>query len=569
MKFLDYEKIIRDNYPLLIEGYVEDYGEEYREHIVDVLNRVKFCFYATPVTISEYLHRKRNEDFFKAVIDFYANYGIDISKIAIDEDELVFYDDKIKKFTYSLFPWLKDGKYKDEVQGLFCFEDEYDCLEFDDSITKKRIILLESISNKNHNLSYYDYYNSDDYKNDCCVMKELLSSFKKYFEKYCNDDYSELVEYGKRLEEQFYEIGMKHEKEFILDICDYLCDEDLNVVESGEEFDVKSLIDYSVLFDTTLSNEDICFSEGPVDFFSVVYDNVLLDEKADPALKKEIVMMRLRFIKHHGFDIDKLNIEDLYCDWWSIDEFKDYIPDKKLVEEVLNIKKIYVDLYNFETSKLAIINNHDLADDDPEIETIVDSNGHSSSLYVRDDFDSSNPICVVCLCPFNDTYNLFDVAVDHELRHAIETKIKEFPDGYLLKVGTDISKLNKNFDDSLEEFVLYNETVVEKLSVERCRKRWMEGKFIFSDKFALMTIYPLATYDYCFRNFDILYNEFKDEMVDAQISDDYDKIFSLFPRDVLTRINSILDISTDEVKREMVNIRNNALKTKVKKIGSR
>ena len=95
MEFLDYEKIIRDNYPIMIESYVKQYGEEYREHITSVLNRAKYCIFESPLTISEYVKRKINEDFMKAILDSYVCLGIDISNIKIDEEGFIFDDKKI------------------------------------------------------------------------------------------------------------------------------------------------------------------------------------------------------------------------------------------------------------------------------------------------------------------------------------------------------------------------------------------------------------------------------------------------------------------------------------------
>ena len=68
MKFLDYEKIIREHYPMLIESYVRQYGETYRKRITEVLDRAKYCIFVTPSNIKEYVERKSSEDYMKAIL---------------------------------------------------------------------------------------------------------------------------------------------------------------------------------------------------------------------------------------------------------------------------------------------------------------------------------------------------------------------------------------------------------------------------------------------------------------------------------------------------------------------
>ena len=571
MKFLDYEKIIRNNYPVLIDSYVRQYGEEYRKRIEEVLEKVKYCFYATPVTISEYILRRRNEDFFKAVIEFYNDNNIDISNIFIDEDEFVVNDDKVKRLTEIFFPWVLSSKKDNRVEGLYLFDERLDGLDFDNEITKDRIVLLKKFLKMDESLDDWDYYNSSKYREDCLFMRKILDNFLNYYDKYCSDDYSELWEYGKKLEEDIYKAGLKYEKEFMIEIKDYLCDEDLSLIESGQDFDVRDLKDYRIFFDECLEENKMTFSEGPLYYFSEKYDFLLLSDETDTKMKEEIVQMRLNFLRYQGYDVNLLEGMDLYCDWSEIDCLKDFIVDKNLLEEILEQKEIFVNKFNYEAAKMSVINDYDLLEADPEIDTIIDSNGHSCCICVRDDFDLNNFTSIVCLCPFDDIYNLFDIAIDHELRHAIETYLWEKENGYVIKIGSYIGDLSSDFLSSISLFSAYNEVVTEKLSVEACRERWERGQFIFSDKFALMTIYPLAVYDYCFENFDILYDGLEDVIIDAQISDDIDKVYALFGKEDLEIIDSSLEDFSSDVKDEFMVIRDKALKKrglapKVKKL---
>ena len=116
------------------------------------------------------------------------------------------------------------------------------------------------------------------------------------------------------------------------------------------------------------------------------------------------------------------------------------------------------------------------------------------------DINYEKIIPIICISPLNGDYSLFDIALDHELRHAIEMSIKKKKNSYLIKMGTDISEVDFNFDSLKSDFTNYNERVTQKLSIEACRERWMKGQFIFSDPYSLINTFasPLdndALYD--------------------------------------------------------------------------
>ena len=209
----------------------------------------------------------------------------------------------------------------------------------------------------------------------------------------------------------------------------------------------------------------------------------------------------------------------------------------------MDIKDDIYTRYTHEIATLCIINDYELGIDDVEIDTIIDADGHSCSIDRNDVIDTDSPICIACLCPFTDTYNLFDIAIDHELRHAIETSIRFDGEKFFLKVGVDnnIFFADKDKNDIISsEFSNYNERVTQKLSVEATKKRWEKGQFIFSDWLALLTKYPLSVYDYDLDNLNIIFEPFRARLVEAQISPDSDLIFKTIPRNKLSKISQVV-----------------------------
>jgi len=350
--------------------------------------------------------------------------------------------------------------------------------------------------------------------------------------------------------------------------------EDQSLLESGA--DIKNLRDYYLYFDDSLPAGDYAFSEGVLEFFCDCYTDLLMDKRTCSKEKDEILDKRIEYLKRHGYDVSTLNREELLCDWETLDYLKDYLPDMKLVSECLLRCDLIQEKYEYDIAQACIINDYRLRPLDSEIGTIIDSDGHSCSFDTKeDDFNPDDPTPIICISPLNDTYNLFDISVDHELRHAIETYVKKINGGYVVKMGTDISKLDLNFDCLKEGFTNYNERVTQKLSVEACRERWMKGKFMFSDPYALITTYCISCYDCDLDNLDIIFEPFRERLVEAQISSNFNKIYEVIPKRTLREINSSITSHSRYSIRKLHRIRNELLEldsyrgNKIKKIGSK
>ena len=545
MVFLDFEKIIRENYPIMIESYVKQYGEEYREHITSVLERVKFCIFETPLTISEYVKRKKNEDFMKAILDSYVELGIDISSVKIDEEGFIFEDEKVGTLTKIFFPVI-DTYENIRNRGIFTFNDCFDSLDVDNPILLERVRVLEELNLKDQKMPVEEYIKTKEYKHYCMIFRGALGIILERMFYRCNDDYSDYIKYADELEDKINNVAKHYEREYLLKIREYLSDSDKELLDKGC---IKELEDYYLYFDDSLEKDCYAFAEGCLEYFCDSYTELLMDKHVCKESIDEILEMRFKYLSKKGFDVSTLKREDLLCDWYEVDYLKDYLPDLSVVSECLLRRDLINEDYELEIAQLCIINGYELRPLDSEIDVIIESDGHSCGVDIRN-LDLENPIAVVCISPLNDTYNLFDIAIDHELRHAIEMYIKKIKSGYLIKMGTDISQVDKDFLCVRAGFTDYNERVTQKLSVEACRERWKKGQFIFSDPYALITSYDISCYDCDIDNLDIVFEPRREELIDAQISSDFDKIFEVIPKNILRRINNnITNHSKRAVKR--------------------
>ena len=579
MEFLDYEKVIRDHYPMLIESYVRQYGENYRKRITEVLERAKYCIFVTPSNIKEYVDRKSNEDYMKAILDTYSELGIDISSFEIDEESLIFNDEKLGAFTEALFPNLSNIEMF-KKSGIFAFDPIYDSLGVDDPMIIERMKMLEKVNKKDPNLSYEEYYNSESYQESCLGYSTILSILKDKLDYYV-EDYSELLAYADEIDASVLELGRNLEKEYIKGIKKYLSKHDKKLINSGD-FSLTDLDCYDMFFDLELVKDDYCFSEGPIDYFLDTYTESLMDSEVSRKEKDVIVKMRFKYLERMGYDTSKLKVSTLFCDWYKRDDLVPFLPKKEDLKEIMAIKDELSIKFEYECAKLCVINGYDLRIDDVEIETILDEDGHSCSVNCHDEkIDPKRFSCVICLNPFMDTYNLFDIAVDHELRHAIEMRMKKSEKRIVLKTGCDIATFDKNFENGRSTYTDLNERITQRLSVDATIDRWLRGEFIFSDKFALLTTYPLSIYDLDLDNLDIIFEPFKDKIIEGQISPNFRKIYETIPKCEMRKINELVtkhDKNTTRklnvIKKRLLNREEekkntNSSNNKVKKKGSK
>jgi len=441
---------------------------------------------------------------------------------------------------------------------------QYDFFDLESSVIKERMIVLEKLNIKSKDISYLDYYNSSKYKDDCLLLNKFLKIIEKNIDKRV-EDYDEFLDYANSLENQILATGKKNEKEFMSDIKDFLCSEDRLLIENYNDFDLNSLNDYSLYFDIDLENDKFCFSDGPLDFFRKCFDEQLQDPSVFQDDKDEIIMMRTRYLQQKGFDVKKLESVDLYGDWYLIDEIKDFLPNKKCLNKILDLKEKYCAKFEYELALLCLINNFDLQPNDCEVSTIVEDAGCSCSVLYRGDKISSEDFCrVLCLCPFSDKYNLFDIAIDHEIRHAIEMSLKVKNNKFALKTGCDISIYDSNFEKGRIKFCDINERITQKLSVEATRDRWEKGQFIFSDEYALITSYPSSIYDKDFDNLSIIFEPFRKNIISSQISSEFNAMYKTISRRELRKINTLITEHDIHSIKKLKLIRNKILKRELK-----
>lgn len=521
MKFIDYEKKIRDSHPLLVESYVRQYGEKWRKHIEDVLDNIKYCLYATPLSIREYVFKKKDEDFAKAVLATYEELGIDDTKTKVGNLALEDDVNEIDVINKSLFDF--------EYPNIFLFED---CYDEDWKIIEQRMQVFENLKLKDKDMSEKEFIASGEYDKALTILKNIYEIFAKNNMKYHDHSDDELISYSFELEEKMKNIGKELERDFFRQIMDLLDEDDKKIVidENRDIRDLKSYWLYCSHEDDSLVTQFL--DSGLIDYFSDEYNELLADD--DYMYKDDILRQRVAYFQEKGIKLSMSDVADLE----NNELVRNLLPDQDVINRIVELREKYYELYLKKIVKLCLIN--DFAEEDLTIDDIQDIL-EDESLGMRS-FDEKSQKFSIFLSIFNDMFNSIDVTIDHELRHAIETSIKRQEDRIIEKVGSSLlitEYVDGEAVDQYSMFLALNERMTEALSMEATDNRWKRGQFILSDSLAPKLVGYLRSYEV--DNVNIILNPFRSQLLEARISPNFDDVEAIIPRELLWEIDNCID----------------------------
>lgn len=473
-------QIIREKTPLLVDSYVEQYGEKYRNIIQKKINDTKFVFYINPEDvevieeiISDNLERLATFNFLKRI-------GATDKELEVNTSNelLPFKDDKITNLLKAFFikPFFEsDFNYINDHLGIYSFltdgENEFEHF----NILKQRMNVLKKL-----NLcdvlekDYLEFECSDLYRHVCEVYKKIAKIAFRY-SRAINYECNRIKNLYNRVYDKNIELKIKYIKLMIMDLIDILPNEIQNIIIDNPDYDLETLPGGELLFDfDSLGNTIDIFGPGILESFSKECDLFL---KEDFSEENPIVDCRLNYFKRQGINFSKKyfmeNMEEV------LEKYKDVLPSSSVIERVTKAREKYEMLYRKEATLNMVLEGDisDLEYEDIEIMFEVTTSGYHKSEYDGDGIRSTvfiNPL---------QTYQgaEMDHLIDHELRHVIE--FNYFINGYTIeyKCGNAVSLLT---DEGLTDkyFGELNEAYTDKLSIEACEKRWNEGKYIFAPK---------------------------------------------------------------------------------------
>ncbi len=566
MNFYNLRNRVKEKYPFLIETYVSQYGEKYRQQIIETVESTKVYFQVTTYGLYAYAMTKKIHDYFSAIIDTYDDLGVDTSDIYISNYDFIMPRD-LYELTSSLFPLFIDPEKEEIVEtdlqeyscdkeeikafleedifklGIFAFAEKFDGNE--ESI-KERVKVLKSLGFINDDITEEEYLDSQDYHKAVLLMRSILKIVNKNLDKRCSNNYLEIFEFANELEKIQKEIIMREEKEYYAKV-----EKILRRPLSEEE-----KISYAISKNYFDSNQG--YLSGSIFYFDDEYTRILNDKNVAVSIKEKICQRRAHYLEEIGyfpFSIPEGTPfgEKYYCDWYKLD-FKKVLPKKKYLREIVSLRDATHKKITNELLKESLINDFEDVDG---LDEVFDF-GEDDYCFGASAIDGPKSLfCCIFLKPFSDKYNLFDIMLDHEMRHAVETRFVHNPNSrdensYVTICGTDLG----------DDFENYNERVTQKLAVEGANMRWQKGQYIFSNDHAWRLLDELSEYDADIDNLDIIFEPFREELISSQIDSNFIKIYKTIPKEYLQRISELLPSHDKESVDELITIRQELLKRK-------
>lgn len=571
MNFYNLRNRVKEKYPFLIETYVSQYGEKYREQITEAVMSTKLYFQVTTYGLYAYAMTKKIQDYLSAIIDTYDDLGIDTSDIYISNYDFIMPKD-LYELTTSIFPLfidkdkeipkeedLQEEMYEeDEIKafleedifqlGIFAFDEKFD--DNTESI-KERLDVLKDLGFIKEDIDEDEYLHSQDYQKAVSLMRSILKLLNKNIDKRCSNNYLEIFEFASELEKIQQEIIDKNEEKYYSKI-EKILKRPLKEVEK-ESYEITR--DY---FDSEQK-----YLKGSIFYFADEYTSMLRDKTVSIETKEKICQMRAHYLEEIGyfpFSIPEGTPfgKKYYCDWYKFD-FKKVLPKKKYLREIVSLRYAMYKQITNELLKESLINDFEDVDG---LDEAFDF-GEDDYCFGASAIDGPKSLfCCVFLKPFSDKYNLFDIMIDHEMRHAVETRFVHNPNSkdensYITICGTDLG----------DDFENYNERVTQKLSVEGANMRWQKGQYIFSNDHAWRILDEISMYDQDIDNLDIIFEPFREDLISSQIDSNFIKIYKTIPKETLRRVSMLLTSHDKKTIDELVTIRQDLLRRKEEEKG--
>lgn len=490
---------LREKFPLLIESYVEDYGEKYRDRITDVINNTKFLFYINPSGADEDLLIVSDTLDRIALFKFLKRLGFSKEELEIDlkDNMLLFKNKDVNKFVTSLFDFVylnSNGDYVNNYRGIYSFlteDSNYDIL-----CERMKVLNRLGIINICEE-DYYEFKQSDLYRHLCTVYGRIANIALEYARE-ANYKYDNFATVYNSIYDKLLELKEKFMRQSLIQLLPILPEVDRKIIEENPNFNIEDIMTAELIFDVSAKNNPMCdFGEGMLESDS------LLKEKC----------------------------RDIY-------------------DRIMDVLGKFEDLYIEEASKYMMLDGDIKNLWADELDSLFDYEcGGYFSFYYDDAYKHFIMINLYASYIGMD----IDSIIDHEIRHAIESTIK---------VDEDITQMSGNRFSIIDGDYMcvylenFNEAYTDFLSIEACKRRWERGEYIFSPQVYSKEMFgsdeEIGTeYSKWFSNLDIIISGYEDIIRESRMQPNNDLLYELLPLDDWDKIDELLPLDTEETKEEL------------------
>ena len=527
-KMLNAKDTIKDAMPSIIEAFVEQYGEDKREEIIQKLNSVVIVPYILPDDLKSLLRNIKKEESKTIKRDFLVKNGI-----TPDDSNMQSFFGKFDMENYTYHPI-----YKFYVDFEHIRKDDYDKNSYGYKLLKDRVF--------NYLKGYYPDINIEEieelikegyFTREEELVKNYIESLNVYHQRTSIlQQYDKEVEEDKRIEKQ---LKKKYYLKFINDFIDLIPSNELEKIKTYIENPNGSIYSNTIPF-TRAYLGDSLESSILLSYFSIEYDNILIDPDESEWRKKSIMKNRIDFFKSIGIDLG-----NNYDDYINNEECVKKIPSREFIDRVMQTRNNYLNQFKMEyyssigvykKNHLMLEEENLLAKDTGLDQRLLDKKGSCVSPNISRDTMDLKPVLFLNLNIYCMEY--IDQYLMHELNHAYElflSKVEEneleFTCGWEVINGKLDSSNEVNFSVRKKRTAeLLNEIINEKISQDITSKLYQKGIFIFGNE-DTSKIIGGTTYELLNHLMGDFYIKFKDQIIKSRTNGNYEQLFNDLGKD--------------------------------------
>ena len=532
-KMLNAKDTIKDAMPSIIEAFVEQYGEDKREEIIQKLNSVVIVPYILPDDLKSLLRNIKKEESKIIKRDFLVKNGI-----TPNDSNMQSFFGKFDMEDYTYHPI-----YKFYVDIEHIRKDDYDKNSYDYKLLKDRVFNHLKRSYPDINIEENKELIKKGYlKKEEELVKSYIESLNVYQQRT-----SVLKKYDKEVEEDKKNnepLKKKYYLKFINDFIDLIPNNELEKIKTYIE-DPNGLIHSTKIPYTSVYLGDSLESSIPLSYFSIEYDNILIDPDESEWRKRSIMQKRIDFFKSIGIDLG-----NNYNNYINNEECIKSIPSQEIIDKVIQTKNNYLNQFKMEyyssigmyKKNHSMLEEENLLDKDTGLKpNLFDKKVTGISPNISRDTMELKPVLFLNLDI--DSMEYMDQRLMHELNHVFELFLNEIEGNELeyiygwekirikLKLASGESNNEVEFKTREKRNVeLINEVVNENISQEITSKLHQKGIYIFGDK-EISKIKGGTSYELLNHLMINFYDKFKDEIIKSRTNGNYEQLFNELGKD--------------------------------------
>lgn len=532
-KMLNAKDTIKDAMPSIIEAFVEQYGEDKREEIIQKLNSVVIVPYILPNDLKTLLRNIKQEESKTIKREFLVKNGI-----TPNDSNMQSFFGKFDMENYTYHPI-----YKFYVDFEHIRKDDYDKNSYGYKLLKDRVFNYLKGHYPDINIEEIEELIKEGYfTREEELVKNYIESLNVYHQRTSVlQQYDKEVEEDKKNNEQ---LKKKYYLKFINDFIDLIPNNELEKIKTYIE-NPNGLIHSTKIPYTSVYLGDSLESSIPLSYFSIEYDNILIDPDESEWRKKSIMQKRIDFFKSIGIDLG-----NNYNNYINNEECIKRIPSQEIIDKVIQTKNNYLNQFKMEyyssigmyKKNHSMLEEENLLDKDTGLKpNLFDKKVTGISPNISRDTMELKPVLFLNLDI--DSMEYMDQRLMHELNHVFELFLNEIEGNELeyiygwekikikLKLASGESNNEVEFKTREKRNVeLINEVVNENISQEITSKLHQKGIYIFGDK-EISKIKGGTSYELLNHLMINFYDKFKDEIIKSRTNGNYEQLFNELGKD--------------------------------------